>query len=1503
MSKLVPVEVTEENRPKDIKQLQFRLAAPEKVLSWSHGEVKKPETINYRTLKPERDGLFCAKIFGPVRDYECLCGKYKKMRYKGVVCEKCGVEVTSTKVRRTRMGHIELVTPVAHIWYVGSLPSRIGTLLGIKMKDLERVLYYEAYIVEEGGEAYYDAEGKTPVLKYDVLNEEQYRTLIQRFGELGFQARMGGEVIRDLLDSIDLVDLFTSLKEEIEGTKSEAKRKTINKRLKVIESFLNSGNNPAWMMLTILPVLPPDLRPLVSLDGGKFAVSDVNDLYRRVINRNQRLKRLVELEAPEIIVRNEKRMLQESVDALFDNGRRANAVKGANKRPLKSLSEIIKGKQGRFRQNLLGKRVDFSGRSVIVVGPSLQMHECGLPKKMALELFKPHLIAKLEEKGYATTVKAAKKMIEEKTNEVWESLAEIVDGYPIMLNRAPTLHKLSIQAFHPKLIDGKAIQLHPLVCSAFNADFDGDQMAVHVPLSSAAIAEAKVLMLASMNILHPASGKAIATPSQDMVLGIYYITLEKNGVKGSNKLFANVDEINIAMENDALDLHAKVRTRVDGRIIHTTAGRLLLKAILPDFVPAELWNKIMKKKAIGELVDYIQKHGGIGVTASFLDRLKNLGFKHATEAGVSISADDIRVPDMKEGKITESKNKVIEIQKQFEAGLLTEQERYNKIIDVWTDTNNTLAAEMMELVQNDKDGFNSIHMMADSGARGSAAQIRQLAGMRGLMAKPSGDIIETPIISNFKEGLNVIEYFISTHGARKGLADTALKTANAGYLTRKLVDVAQNVKIVEHDCHTHEGIEITDIQDQNTLIESLEDRLNGRVLADDIIDPISNEILYSEGTLIDEVSAKVIAEAGIKTAHIRTPTTCKSKEGICALCYGVNLATGHIVRKGEAVGIIAAQSIGEPGTQLTLRTFHVGGTASSTAQERQVVAEREGFIRYYNLKTYESKDGKNIVANRRNAAVLLVEPKIKAPFSGKLEILTVHDEVIVSVIGDETVRYTLRKNEIAKPNELAGVSGQIEGKYYFPYENGATVTEDDSIVETIKDGWNVPSRIPYASEISVANGAPVTQKITAKEEGVVKYFLLKGDYLERFEGVQAGYEVVEKGLFAAVVDSNNREAVRHYIARGSVIVTNDNENVEATTLLAKPTNDESVVIAEWDPYSNPIISEANGVVTYEDIIIGATATEQVDELTGKTRLMINDHISNEYKPTVVLATEDGEILRYAIEPKSSIYVADGSEVKIADIIAKTPKALQKSSDITGGLPRVSELFEGRRPKATALISEIDGVVSFGKPLRGKVRIIVTSAEHGIIKEYFVDKSHEPVVSPGDFVHSGERLTTGILSSHELLRIMGVKALYNYLVSEVQQVYRSQGVNIADKHIEVIFTQMLRQVKIVKSGDTKFIEGDLISKNKFAAENEKIIRLGGRPAIAEPFLVGITRAAVSADSIISAASFQDTTKVLTEAAVSAKVDDLGNLKENVIIGRTIPVGTGIYKDQEVILETE
>jgi DNA-directed RNA polymerase subunit beta' len=1495
---LQPIEIKELERPQDFAAFQLRLASPEKILAWSCGEVKKPETINYRTLKPERDGLFCAKIFGPVKDYECLCGKYKKMRYKGVVCEKCGVEVTSSKVRRHRMGHIDLVSPVAHIWMVSSLPTRIGTLLGVKLKDLERVLYYEAYIVSVAGDAFYDNEKTKKVEKYDILNEEQYRTISDLFEHTGFEANMGGQVVRDLLETIDLFELLTVLKEDMGSTKSEAKRKTIIKRLKVVENFLNSGNKPEWMMLTQLPVLPPDLRPLVSLDGGKFAVSDVNDLYRRVINRNNRLKRLTELDAPEIIIRNEKRMLQEAVDALFDNGKTANAVKGANKRPLKSLSEIIKGKQGRFRQNLLGKRVDFSGRSVIVVGPTLNMDQCGIPKKMALELFKPHLMAKLEEKGYATTLKAAKRLIESEANEVWECLNEIVDEYPIMLNRAPTLHKLSIQAFHPVLIDGKAIRLHPLVCAAFNADFDGDQMAVHVPLSQEAVAEAKILMMSSMNILLPASGRAIAVPSQDMILGIYYLSLEKDGVKGAHKLFTDVNEVKIALDMNQVDLHAKIRTKLDDKIIHTTVGRLIIHEILPEFVPANLWNKILKKKDIGILVDYIYKHGGYEVTPRFLDNLKNLGFKYATIAGISISIDDIRVPETKVGHITKSKKEVIEVQKQFSQGLLTEQERYNKIIDIWTEVNNRLGSEMMDLVKTDKDGFNSIYMMADSGARGSAAQIRQLSGMRGLMAKPDGSIIETPIISNFREGLNVLEYFISTHGARKGLADTALKTANAGYLTRKLIDVSQNVRITVEDCGTHEGIEITDITSGNELIESLEERITGRVIAEDIIDPISNEILFAEGTLITEEDAKVVADAEVKAVTIRTPLTCKVENGLCSKCYGLNLGEQRKAKPGEAVGVVAAQSIGEPGTQLTLRTFHVGGTASATQTERELKADKEGFIRYYNIKKHVKSDGKIIVANRRNAGVLLVEPKINAPFKGKVTVETIHEETILTITnGKETKKFYLRKNDVAKANELAGISGKIEGKLYLPYSNGDEVEENESIVEMIKDGWNIPNRIPYASELKVQDGAPITSVITSGAKGTVKFYKLTGDYLERREDIKAGDTVSDKGVFAVIVDSEDREALRHYIARGSLIELNDNTDVEKESIIAVPKTAEQVVIAEWDPYANPTIAEKAGTISFEDVIPGVTVSEQFDELTGTSKLVVNEYIPSGYKPTILLATEDNEIIRYSLDPKTSLNVAEGKKVEVADILGKTPKATQKSKDITGGLPRVSELFEARRPKNIAVLASFDGVIAFGKPLRNKQRIIITD-NIGNNSEYLVEKSKQILVHEGEFVHAGEALTDGQTSPHDVLRILGDKALHYFIVSEVQQVYRSQGVNIADKHIEVITSQMLRQVAILDGGDTKFIVGDMISKKKFKIENAKVIKLGGEPAIAEPLLLGITRAAVTSDSIISAASFQETTKVLTEAAISAKMDMLEDLKENVVIGRTIPVGTGLYKNQKI-----
>lgn len=1499
-SNLERIEIKEDARVHDFDAFAIRLASPEQIKAWSHGEVKKPETINYRTLKPERDGLFCAKIFGPVRDYECICGKYKKMRYKGWKCEKCGVEITSSKVRRTRMGHIELVTPVAHIWYVNSLPSRIGTLLNIKMKDLERVLYYEAYIVESAGEAFYDNENSKKVEKYDVLNEEQYQSLKERFSQTGFVAKMGGQVIRDMLAELDLVEILNSLKEEMANTNSEAKKKTIVKRLKVVESFLNSGNKPEWMMITNLPVLPADLRPLVSLEGGKFAVSDVNDLYRRVINRNSRLKRLMELDAPEIIIRNEKRMLQEAVDALFDNGRRANAVKGANKRPLKSLSEIIKGKQGRFRQNLLGKRVDFSGRSVIVVGPNLRMDQCGLPKTMALELFKPHLIARLQEKGYATTVKQAKKMIENRINEVWECLEEVVKDHPVMLNRAPTLHKMSIQAFHPVLVEGKAIRLHPLVCAAFNADFDGDQMAVHVPLSQEAIAECKILMLSSMNILLPASGKPVAVPSQDMVLGIYYLSLEKPGAKGTNKIFANVDEVMLAVEANALDIHAKIKTMIDRRIIFTTAGRLIIKSILPSFIPDHLWNKIMKKKDIAELVDYVYKNGGLEISAEFLDNLKNLGFESATKAGVSISVSDIIVPKSKAGLVEEAKKQVREVQNQYGAGLLTDGERYNKTIDIWTSTSKKLADEMMKMMEKDKDGFNSIYMMADSGARGSAEQIKQLAGMRGLMSKPDGSIIETPITSNFREGLNVNEYFISTHGARKGLADTALKTANAGYLTRKLIDVAQNVRVTMHDCGTHEGIEVTEIVENGTQIESLADRIMGRVLSSDVIDPVSNEILFTEGTLLGVNEVRTIVDAGIKSVSIRTPITCKAEKGVCAKCYGVNLGEGKLVKPGEAVGIISAQSIGEPGTQLTLRTFHAGGTASTEQQDRQVIADKEGFIRYYNVKTYEN-GGKNIVMNRRNAAVLLVEPKIKAPITGKVSIDITHDDVNITLKGKkEEFKYTIRRHDLAKPTELAGVSGKVEGKFYIVFKDGETVGENDSLVEVIKEDWNIPTRIPFASELRVKDGEPVTQKIKAGANGTLKYFILKGDYLERLRDIKKGHVVSEKGMYVVISDENGREAIRHYIPRESVITYDDNSVVKSEDLIAKPKKDDRLIIAEWDPYSIPVAAECEGKISFEDIEPGYTATEQYDETTGQSRLVINEYLPQGVKPAIIVTPSKGEPIKYNLGPKTAIFTNKGDQVAIADILARTPKAAAKSKDITGGLPRVSELFEARRPKNTAIIADIDGTVHFDKALRAKERIII-EGEDGTSAEYLIDKSRQIQVRNGEFVHAGEKLTDGVISSHDVLRILGEKALHYYLISEIQQVYRSQGVVISDKHIEIIVSQMLRQVRIVDSGDTQLIVGDLISRRRFREENERIMKIGGEPAIAESVLLGVTRAAVGSDSVISAASFQETTKVLTEASIAGKFDRLEDLKENVILGRIIPVGTGLYKDKEVKLK--
>ncbi len=1493
-----PIEVHEIDRPKDFAAFQLRLASPEKILSWSSGEVKKSETINYRTGKPERDGLFCAKIFGPIKDYECICGKYKKMRHKGVVCEKCGVEVTLEKVRRHRMGHIDLVSPVAHTWMVSSLPSRIGTILGIKLKDLSKILYFEAYIVQEPADAFYDINNTKPVKKYDIITDEQYRQFDDYFGDTGFVAGVGGETIKKLLENLNLIELLGSLKEEIATTKSEAKKKTMIKRLKIVESFTSTNIRPEWMIVSTLPVLPPDLRPLVALDGGKYAVSDINELYRRVINRNNRLKRLSELNAPDIIIKNEKRMLQEAVDALFDNTKTSNTVKGANKRPLKSLSETIKGKQGRFRQNLLGKRVDFSGRSVIVVGPSLQLDECGIPKVMAVELFKPHLLARLAEKGYATTIKAAKKLIDNKENVMWETLSEIVQEYPVMLNRAPTLHKLSIQAFHPKLINGNAIQLHPLVCSAFNADFDGDQMAVHVPLSQESIAEAKILMMSSMNILLPASGRTIAVPSQDMILGLYYLTLPKNGEVGENKLLSNIDEIYMAIESKKVTINTKIRTAVSGKIVHTTVGRMIIQDILPDFVPPRLWNKILKKSDIGELVDYIYKYGGYELTPEFLDNLKNLGFKYATMTGISISIDDINIPPSKEQVIADTKKEVVNIQGQYDQGLLTESERYQKIIDIWTSANNNLAKQMMDLIEQDKDGFNSIYMMADSGARGSSSQIRQLSGMRGLMSKPDGTIIETPIVSNFKEGLNVLEYFISTHGARKGLADTALKTANAGYLTRKLVDVSQNIKVVTDDCMSNEGIEIANITNGNELIESLEERITGRVISEDIIDPITNTVIYKRNDMIEYEDANKIVQSGVKSVSIRTILTCKAKDGVCAKCYGLNLSEQKPPSIGEAVGILAAQSIGEPGTQLTLRTFHIGGTASSTQIERDLKATQEGFIRFYNIQTITNKENKKIVINRRNAAILLVEPKVNAPFDGKVSVKSTHDEMLVTIEGKtETKSYSYRKTDIVKPTELSGISGKFEGKIYLPYiGKSKNIKAHDSIVEVIKDGWNIPSRIPYASELFVEDSTPISKEIVSNTGGVMKYYQLRGDTVEPRDSLKKGDEVIQKGLFAIIVDENDREAERHYIARESVLQCDNDSVVEQNTIISKPKNEEHTMIAAWDSYADPMITTTKGIVKFEDVVPGITASEVTDELTGNTKLAINEYFPTDMKPAIVI--QDGtNITRFLLEAKATIDVVETQEVSIGDIISRAPKAIAKSTDITGGLPRVSELFEARRPKNIAVLAQTDGIVKFGKEVRGKPRIIITDEFENEV-EHIIDKNKDILVKEDEFVHAGEVLTNGERSSHDILKVLGARQLNTYIVSEVQKVYRSQGVNIADKHIEIILSQMLRQILIVEQGNTKFLQGDMISRKNFLIENDKVMKLGGEPAIAESLLLGITRAAVTSDSIISAASFQETTKVLTEAAVSSKIDMLENLKENIVIGRTVPVGTGIYQDRKI-----
>jgi DNA-directed RNA polymerase subunit beta' len=1354
--------------------IKIGLASPEKIRSWSYGEVKKPETINYRTFKPERDGLFCAKIFGPVKDYECLCGKYKRLKHRGVICEKCGVEVTLSKVRRERMGHIELATPVSHIWFLKSLPSRLGMVLDMTLRDIERVLYFEAYVVTD--------PGLTPLVRCQLLTEDDYLIKTEEYGD-DFSASMGAEGIRDLLGNLDIGAEIENLRREMESTGSETKIKKISKRLKLLEAFNKSGIKPQWMILTVLPVLPPDLRPLVPLDGGRFATSDLNDLYRRVINRNNRLKRLLELKAPEIIVRNEKRMLQEAVDSLLDNGRRGKAMTGANKRALKSLADMIKGKGGRFRQNLLGKRVDYSGRSVIVVGPQLKLHQCGLPKKMALELFKPFIFNKLELMGIASTIKAAKREVENESAVVWDILEDVIREHPVMLNRAPTLHRLGIQAFEPVLIEGKAIQLHPLVCAAFNADFDGDQMAVHVPLSLEAQMECRTLMLSTNNVLSPANGEPIIVPSQDIVLGLYYTTREKVGARGEGMLFQNVGEVSRAYESRNVELNARITVRIKEygingddewceKIIRyeTTVGRALLFEIFPPGLPFSLINKALKKKEISKLINASFRRCGLRETVIFADKLMYSGFSYATRAGISICADDMLIPAQKSEIIAVAENEVKEIEGQYTSGLVTQGERYNKVVDIWGRAGDQVAKAMMNQlgvesvyeqttgkIQLDENGkpltqesFNSIYMMADSGARGSAAQIRQLSGMRGLMAKPDGSIIETPITANFREGLNVLQYFISTHGARKGLADTALKTANSGYLTRRLVDVTQDLVVTEDDCNTSNGVVMKALVEGGEIIEPLRERILGRVLVNDVINPDNQEVVFASGVLLDEDTVDLIESMGIDEVKVRTPLTCETRYGLCAKCYGRDLGRGTPVNVGEAVGVIAAQSIGEPGTQLTMRTFHIGGAASRTAVVSQVESKSSGTAHY-----------------------------------------------------SSTMRYVTNAQ-----NELIAIS-----------RSGEIIIQDE----------------------------------------------------------------------------NGRERERHKASYGATLLVRNGEAVKAGQILTT-----------WDPHTRPIITEYAGKVRFENVEEGVTVAKQIDEVTGLSTLVVIDpkrrgvSQSKGLRPLVKFLDDDGNEIKVVggnqavsitFQIGCIITVRDGQQVSVGEVLARIPQETSKTRDITGGLPRVAELFEARSPKDAGMLAEVTGIVSFGKDTKGKQRLVITDLED-VVHEYLIPKDKHVMAHDGQVVNKGEIIVDGPADPRDILRLQGVEALARYITDEVQDVYRLQGVKINDKHIEVIVRQMLRRVQIINAGDSTFIPGEQVERADLLIENERLISEKKMPATYEFMLLGITKASLSTDSFISAASFQETTRVLTEAAIMGKKDDLRGLKENVIVGRLVPAGTGL-----------
>ncbi|PIP68459.1 MAG: DNA-directed RNA polymerase subunit beta' [Candidatus Omnitrophica bacterium CG22_combo_CG10-13_8_21_14_all_43_16] len=1310
--------------------ISIRIASPDIIKSWSKGEVRKPETINYRTLRPEKDGLFCEKIFGPTRDWECSCGKYKRIKYKGIVCDRCGVEVTLSKVRRDRMGHIDLAAPCSHVWFFKAMPSRMALVLNMGLRELEKVLYYEEYVVIEPGDS--------PLKKKELLTEDKYRKAVEEFGSR-FKAIIGAEGIRELLKEIDIDKTITELKADLREQKSEQTKRKILKRLKALESFKKSGNKPEWMIMDVIPVIPPDLRPLIPLEGGRFATSDLNDLYRRVINRNNRLKKLLELKAPDIIIRNEKRMLQEAVDALFDNGRHGRAVLGPANRPLKSLSDMLKGKQGRFRQNLLGKRVDYSGRSVIVVGPELKIWECGLPKKMALELFEPFIIKKLKEKGFVHTIKSAKRMVEKARLEVWDILDEVIKDHPVMLNRAPTLHRLGIQAFQPILIEGKAIRIHPLVCAAFNADFDGDQMAVHVPLSMEAQMECRLIMLASNNIFSPSDGRPILTPTQDIVLGSYYLTQERSKLKGEGRVFADKSAAEFAFYDREIELHAKIKVRINNEMISTTAGRVLFNSILPKGMP--FVNDALEKAKLSKVVANCYKLFGHDATVKVLDDIKSIGFEHATLAGISISVDDLAIPEDKKKVIANSKKEVNAVEDQYKKGIITERERYNKIVDIWTHATDKVS----DLIFENLDPFNPIFMMANSGARGSKQQIRQLAGMRGLMAKPSGEIIETPITANFREGLTVLEYFISTHGARKGLADTALKTADSGYLTRRLVDVAQDVIITEEDCGTLNGILIEAIIEADEEVVSLRDRIVGRVAVDNIVDIITDEIIVEAGSEITEEMADRIQLAGIEKIRIRSVLTCETTYGVCAKCYGIDLAKGKIVDLGTAVGIIAAQSIGEPGTQLTMRTFHIGGTASRIIEQSFLKSKSKGVVKYHGLKTVRQKEGDIVVLNR---------------------------------------------------------NGQI-----------------------------------------------------------------------------------------SINDENGRELEKHMVPSGSILSMEDGKEIE-----------KGIIFVRWDPYTSPILTEVSGKIRYEDIIEEVTMAEEIDEATGLSERVIIEQ-KGEYHPQIIIEDAKKEVLAiYPIPAGAHIMPQDGASVSAGDLIAKTPRQVSKTKDITGGLPRVAELFEARRPKDPAMISEIDGIVEFATSKKGQRRIIVKSAS-GMKREYIIPHGKHLNVYKGDRVKTGDQLVDGPINPQDILKVSGEKRLQEYLVNEVQEVYRLQGVRINDKHIEVIVKQMLKKIRVEEPGDTDFLSGMQVDKHIFQKENERAAKQKGKPASATPILLGITKASLSTESFISAASFQETTRVLADAAASGKIDELRGLKENVIMGHLVPAGTGFKSHTNIEMVKE